>query len=466
MIVGRTNELKELHSLLTAEESQFVAVYGRRRVGKTFLIREAFDYKFTFQHTGLYNASMREQLSEFRESLYAAGMQKVAMPKSWNEAFRLLARLIEEKPEEGKKLIFIDEMPWMDTPKSNFVSALDHFWNGWATTRRDIILIICGSATSWIIENVIMNYGGLHNRLTNQIPVAPFTLKECREYCKSKGLGYTNRQILEAYMAVGGIPYYWSFMERGKSVAQNFDTLFFSKYGKLSHEFDALYASLFKKPKSHIAIITALARKKMGMLREDILKTAKLHDNAEFSKALRELEQCGFIRRFTTIGKRTKGMVYQLMDNYTLFYFDFISENTNEDEHFWTSHLESTLHNGWAGRAFERVCLQHLQQIKQGLGIASVITNAHAWIADGAQVDLLIDRNDQTINLCEMKYAKASYYLSAEEASKLQNRKAALIRETETTKSVLLTMITTYGLTKGGHADDIHCQLTMDDLFQ
>lgn len=466
MIIGRNEELKELHNLLTSDESQFVAVYGRRRVGKTFLIREAFNYAFTFQHTGIYNAKMREQLSAFRDSLYAVGMKKTSMPKTWTEAFRMLGNFIEENPTDEKKIIFIDEMPWMDTPKSNFVSALDHFWNGWATTRKDIVLIICGSATSWIIENVVMNYGGLHNRLTSQIPVSPFSLRECREYCEAKGLGFTERQVLEAYMAIGGIPYYWSFMEKGKSVAQNFDKLFFSPQGKLAHEFDALYASLFKKPQMHIATITALAKKKIGLQREEILKYGKMSDNKDFSKALRELEQCGFIRKYTEIGKKTKGATYQLMDNYTLFYFDFISENVNGDEHFWTSHLESSLHYGWAGRAFERVCLQHLPQIKQGLGIASVITNAHAWRSDDAQVDLLIDRNDETINLCEMKYSKAQYYLSEDEMIKLQNRKASLIKETGTAKSVLLTMITTYGMVPGGYSDDIHCQLTMKDLFR
>ena len=466
MIVGRSAELQELRSLLAADESQFVAVYGRRRVGKTFLIREAFEYRFTFQHTGIYNMNMPEQLDAFRDSLYDAGMKRAAKPKSWPEAFRLLARFIDDNPTDGKKVIFIDEMPWMDTPRSNFVSALDHFWNGWATTRKDIILIICGSATSWIIENVIMNYGGLHNRLTDQIAVQPFTLRECREYCKAKGLGYTDRQILEAYMAIGGIPYYWSFMERGKSVAQNFDALFFAPYGKLAHEFDALYASLFKKPKTHIATITALAQKKMGLTREEILHNAHLSDNDDFSRALRELEQCCFIRKFTALGRKTKGAVYQLMDNYTLFHFDFVRENVNGDEHFWTSHLESTLHYGWAGRAFERVCLQHLPQIKKGLGIAAVSANAHAWRSDEAQIDLLIDRNDYTINLCEMKYSNAPYRLSDDEMSRLQNRRASLLRETSTTKSVLLTMVTTYGLTPGGHSNDIHCQLTMDNLFQ
>ncbi len=478
MIIGREKETKILRNLMEAEESQFVAVYGRRRVGKTYLVREAFDYTFAFQHTGIYNAPMREQLKEFRESLYAAGMGKSALPKTWNEAFHLLEHFISEMPTEGKKVIFIDELPWMDTPKSNFVRSLDHFWNSWATTRKDILLIICGSATSWIIDNVIMNYGGLHNRLTNQIFVEPFCLHECKSYCAWKGLEYTDSQILEAYMALGGIPYYWSFMQRGQSVAQNFDRMFFAERGELTHEFSALYASLFRSPKTHIAIIFALAKKKMGMLREDILKIAKLKDNTTFTTALKELEQCGFIRQYSSIGKKTKLSTYQLIDNYTLFYFDFISANTNGDENFWTSQLGSSLHNNWTGRAFERVCIQHLPQIKAALGFAGIISSAHSWVYkpktlgeenkgdSGVQIDLLIDRNDQTINLCEMKYSAAPYTISKEEDMKIRNRKAVFVRETRTTKAVMLTMITTYGLTPGGYSNDIPCQVTMADLFK
>lgn len=473
MIIGRKEELENLRNLLETEESQFVAVYGRRRVGKTFLIREAYNYDFAFQHTGIYGAPMKEQLKEFRESLYAAGMTKKAMPKTWNDAFRLLAQFIEGMESEGKKIIFIDELPWMDTPKSNFVRSLDHFWNGWATTRKDIVLVICGSATSWIIDNVIMNYGGLHNRLTLQMFVEPFTLRECREYCQAHELLYTDGQIMEAYMALGGIPYYWSFLKKGLSVAQNFDMLFFAQRGALAHEFDALYASLFKNPKRHIAIIKALASKKSGMDRREILKITKLHDNEDFSNALKELGQCGFIRKFTPIDKKERGCIYQLLDNYTLFYFDFIQKNINGDEHFWTNNLESSLHYGWAGRAFERVCLQHIPQIKNALGISGIISTAHSWSHrpdgeedTGVQIDLLIDRNDQTINLCEMKYSKSEYTLTATEAQKLQNRRKVFLENTSLRKSVLLTLITSYGLTKGNYSHDIQCLVTMRDLFR
>ena len=480
MIIGREKEIATLQGLLGSDESQFVAVYGRRRVGKTFLIREAYNYDFVFQHTGTYGATRKQQLSDFRESLYNAGMGKCAMPKTWSDAFHLLWDFLKVMPVDGKKkVIFIDELPWMDTPKSSFVRSLDHFWNAWATTRKDIILVICGSATSWIIDNVIMNYGGLHNRLTCKVHLQPFCLRECKQYCESKNLGYKDRQILEAYMALGGIPYYWSFLKKGQSVAQNFDRMFFQMEGELSQEFDTLYASLFKKPRRHIAIITALAKKKSGLLREEVLKTSKLTDNTDFSKALQELEQCGFIRKYTTIGKKNKDAIYQLIDNYTLFYFDFIRENVNGDEHFWTSQAGSSIHAGWAGRAFERVCMQHVSQIKDALGFSAVVSSVHSWsykgekdpvsgktIHKGAQIDLLIDRNDDTINLCEMKYTNAEYTITEEEDEKLRNHKEAFVRETETEKTVLLTMITSFGLTPGGYSNDIHCQLTMADLFR
>ena len=480
MIIGREKEIATLQGLLGSDESQFVAVYGRRRVGKTFLIREAYNYDFVFQHTSTYGATRKQQLSDFRDSLYNAGMGKCAMRKTWSDAFHLLWDFLKVMPVDGKKkVIFIDDLPWMDTPKSNFVRSLDHFWNAWATTRKDIILVICGSATSWIIDNVIMNYGGLHNRLTCKVHLQPFCLRECKQYCESKNLGYKDRQILEAYMALGGIPYYWSFLKKGQSVAQNFDRMFFQMGGELSQEFDALYASLFKKPRRHIAIITALAKKKSGLLREEVLKTSNLTDNTDFSKALQELEQCGFIRKYTTIGKKNKDAIYQLIDNYTLFYFDFIRENVNGDEHFWTSQAGSSIHAGWAGRAFERVCMQHVSQIKDALGFSAVVSSVHSWsykgekdpvsgktIHKGAQKDLLIDRNDDTINLCEMKYTNAEYTITEEEDEKIRNRKEAFVRETETEKTVLLTMITSFGLTPGGYSNDIHCQLTMADLFR
>ena len=464
MLIGREKEKDILLKALESEQSEFIAVYGRRRVGKTFLIREAFNYTFSFQHTGILDASMKEQLSEFRQSLYRYGMPKKAMPKTWNDAFHLLEDFLNALPE-GKKVVFIDELPWMDTVRSNFIRALDHFWNNWATARRDIVLIVCGSATSWIIDNIVMNYGGLHNRLTKKIHLHPFTLHECELFCQSQNLGYKRNLIMEAYMALGGIPYYWSFLEKGLSVAQNFDRMFFNEDGEMASEYDALYASLFKNPNVHISIINTLSTKKVGMTRTELIEKSKQSDNEHFSKALKELEQCGFIRKYTCLGKKTKDAMFQLMDNYTLFYFQFVKKNENGDSGFWTSMYNSPLHNAWSGLAFERVCLQHLEQIKKALGFGAVISTAHSWTSPGAQIGLLIDRSDDFINVCEMKYAKGKYALDSEELAKMQNRVNVLQRETETPKSIILTLITSNGVTSGSDTHTIHSMLTMDDLF-
>ena len=464
MLIGREKEKDILLSALESNQSEFIAVYGRRRVGKTFLIRETYEYRFAFQHTGILDAPMKEQLSEFRQSLYNVGMKRSALPKTWNEAFHLLEGWLASLPE-GKKVVFIDELPWMDTVRSNFIRALDHFWNSWATARKDIVLVVCGSATSWIIDNIVMNYGGLHNRLTKKIHLRPFTLHECELYCQSQNFGYKRNLIMEAYMAMGGIPYYWSFLKKGLSVAQNFDRMFFEEDGELVQEYHALYASLFKNPTVHIAIINALSTKKTGMVRIELLEKTRLADNENFSKALRELEQCGFIRKYTCFGKKIKDAMYQLMDNYTLFYFQFVMKNQNGDKTFWTSMYNSPLHNSWSGLAFERVCLQHLEQIKKGLGFGGVISTAHSWRSTGVQIDLLIDRNDGIINVCEMKYSKGKYALDAEEIQKMQNRVDVFQRETETNKSINLTLVTSNGVTEGSDIHTIHNILTMDTLF-
>ncbi len=469
MLIGRKNEQQTLLDALKSDESEFIAVYGRRRVGKTYLIRETFNYHFAFEHSGLLDAPLAEQLEEFMESLYSAGMPESECPKSWREAFRLLQRLLEKNQSGEKKVIFLDELPWMDTPRSNFIRALDHFWNSWATRRKDIVLIVCGSATSWIISNIVASYGGLHNRVTRQIWLRQFTLHECELYCRSRNLELSRKSILEGYMAMGGVPYYWRFLKTGMSLSQNFDRMFFSEGGEMTHEYEALYASLFRFPEKHIAIVRALAGKKGGMQRDELLNAAGLSDNSGFSTALSELEQCGFIRHYTMLGNRKKGAVWQLMDSYTLFYFRFIAEDSI---HSWSAEAGTSVRNVWSGLAFERVCLQHLPQICRALGFSGVVNTAHSWTyrpkdgdEKGVQIDLLIDRNDDVINLCEMKYSGAKYSISAAEDERLRERKSTFVRLSGTGKTVHITMITPYGLAPGSYNDDVQSQVTMDDLF-
>ena len=445
-------------------------MYGRRRVGKTYLIRETFGYKFTFQHTGLAKGNTKEQLFSFAISLRDAGYDDCPIPKSWLEAFSLLSTYLKNSTDE-KKIVFLDELPWMDTPRSNFISAFEHFWNGWASARKDIVLIICGSATSWIINKVINDHGGLHNRVTKQIALQPFTLKECGMFAQSKGLEMSRYQLAECYMVLGGIPYYWSLLEKGLSLAQNIDKIIFAKNGKLSNEFNQLYASLFKSPEQYIDIVTALGKKKVGMTREEIIAATDKYSNGALSKVLDELEYCGFIRKYNGFDKKSKQAIYQLIDNYTLFYFKFIQQNENNDEHFWSASIDSAMHRAWSGLAFERLCMAHTQQIKAALGIAGVLSNVYSWrkgadeMSDGAQIDLLIDRKDQVINLCEMKYSLSEYVIDAEYEQKLRNKKSVFIDTTNTRKAVHLTMVTTFGIKANAHSGIVQNEITLEDLF-
>ena len=470
MIIGRKEEQQILHSAAQTENSEFVAVYGRRRVGKTYLIRETFGYKFTFQHTGLAKGNTKEQLFSFAISLRDAGYDDCPIPKSWLEAFSLLSTYLKNSTDE-KKIVFLDELPWMDTPRSNFISAFEHFWNGWASARKDIVLIICGSATSWIINKVINDHGGLHNRVTKQIALQPFTLKECEMFAQSKGLEMSRYQLAECYMVFGGIPYYWSLLEKGLSLAQNIDKIIFAKNGKLSNEFNQLYASLFKSPEQYIDIVTALGKKKVGMTREEIIAATDKYSNGALSKVLDELEYCGFIRKYNGFDKKSKQAIYQLIDNYTLFYFKFIQQNENNDEHFWSASIDSAMHRAWSGLAFERLCMAHTQQIKAALGIAGVLSNVYSWrkeadeTSDGAQIDLLIDRKDQVINLCEIKYSLSEFVIDAEYEQKLRNKKSAFINATNTRKAVHLTMVTTFGIKANAHSGIVQNEITLEDLF-
>ncbi|MBQ7632343.1 MAG: ATP-binding protein [Paludibacteraceae bacterium] len=469
---GREEEKRVLLSLLESDKSEFVAVYGRRRVGKTFLVRETFNYKFAFQHTGLQDANIKEQLEEFANSLIIAGMKKVKRPKNWSQAFFMLGQHLNTLPE-GKKVVFIDELPWLDAPNSKFVSALDHFWNGWATARKDIVLVVCGSATSWIMDKIVMNYGGLHNRLTEQIFLRPFTLHECEQYAQQRNLGMSRRNILETYMILGGIPFYWDMLRKDLSWAQNIDRMFFYPEGKMRNEFEALYRSLFRRPQSYIDVVSALGTKKAGMTRNELIAALGEDNGGTLTKVLKELEQCGFIRSFNSIGKAKKESLYQLIDNFTLFYFKFMADGLINEKDYWTRTISKPIYNAWSGLAFERVCFQHIDQIKRALGISGIISNVYSWVyipkdkeEKGAQIDMLIDRDDNVINVCEMKFSQGEYELTEKYDLELRNKVGTFQSKTKTRKGVSLVMITSYGLKRNAWANGIQSQITMDDLFQ
>lgn len=471
MMIGREQEQEWLHKAYNEDESKFVAVYGRRRVGKTFLIRECFEDKFVFQHSGVAKANTKIQLRYFKESLQKYGFAKVRIPKDWIEAFSALEQLIE-KSTAKKKVVFIDEIPWMDTPRSNFVTALEFFWNNFASARKDILLIICGSATSWIINKVLKNHGGLHNRVNLRISLQPFTLHECELYSRAKGIRASRYELLEYYMVLGGVAFYWSLLDKGKSVAQNLDDLFFSETGQLHNEFNELYDSLFANPEPYIKIIHILGSKKVGMPRANLLEELKISSGANVTRILEDLEECGFIRKYHAYGKKRNDAIFQLIDNFTLFYFKFLKSNTGDDEHYWSHSYLSPIRFSWAGLAFERVCMQHIKQIKLKLGISGVLTNVYSWAvkADpvygtGAQIDMLIDRADNVVNVCEMKFTKDEYVIDKEYSQALAHKIERLLQTTKTRKSLHLTMITVNGVAHNEYWGDVQSEVVADDLF-
>ena len=470
-LIGRQEEITLLKGLENTDKPAFVAVYGRRRVGKTYLVKQVLGKAFSFYMTGTANVTTRQQLSNFHAVLtkqfHAA--ERFTQPKDWFEAFQQLTTALESQPE-GKKIIFLDELPWLDTVKSGFIPALEYFWNSWASTQKNMLLIVCGSAASWMINNLINHRGGLHNRVTHRLVIEPFTLAECELYFKSNGAAFDRYQIIQHYMVTGGIPFYLEQVDKGLTAAQNIDRLCFTKNGILRTEFDNLYASLFKKADKHIAIIEALAKKNKGMSREELIQKTRFSNGGSLTKILLELEESGFIRRYKTFGNNSRDSLYQVSDFYSLFYLKFIKDTDLADKNSWLDRMGNPEVRAWSGYAFEQVCLAHLAQIKQALGVGSVQISASVWQgSDGvskAQIDLVIDRRDHAINICEMKFSVDTFLIDKAYANTLRQKISVFKTATATRKSVFLTFITTFGLVQNEYAGSlVQKSLTMDALF-
>lgn len=467
-MIGRIEEKQKLLKANGSEYSQFVTVYGRRRVGKTFFVRETFGYKFTFEHSGLAKTGMKGQLEHWQSSMKYHG-HKVERPKTWIEAFDQLKDLIIASKEK-KKVLFIDEMPWMDTPRSGFIGALEGFWNGWASARKDVTLIVCGSATSWIINKLIKNKAGLRGRVTAKIQILPFTLAECEKYAIHARLEMQRNQIAECAMIMGGIPYYWSFLDRSKSLAQNIDDLFFNESGELYGEYDELFSSLFKTPEPYVKIIELLGQKKIGMTREEIIENG-ITDNGKLTELLKDLELCGFIRKYAAYGYASSHYIFQLVDSYTLFYHKFIKVNIKRDERFWSHNIGRPVYNNWCGLAFERLCLLHVNQIKQALGITGVVSGVCSWKVEkngelpGAQIDLILDRDDNVIDLCEMKFTRERFAITAEYNGKLLNKRARFLEVADKSKGVHMILISAQDAVSNSYLEEFQKVITIDALF-
>jgi AAA+ ATPase superfamily predicted ATPase len=468
-IIGRTEEIERLTNYVNSDKAEFLVVFGRRRIGKTFLVKQFFKEQFTFYMSGAENADKQQQLFNFTAALNEYSGTKYPFVDSWQKAFVQLQEYLQNVKTKGRKVIFIDELPWLDNAKSGFLSAFEYFWNTYASSKKEIFLVVCGSATSWIMNKVIKNRGGLHNRVTRQIFLQPFTLHETEQFLKSKKIALPRFQIAECYMIMGGIPYYLEQLEKQYSLSQNIDNLFFKDTGILREEYSKIYCSLFKSPEKYMQIIETLARKRKGLSRDEVSKHSGISNGGGLTTILEELELCGFIAINDNFSTNKKNKLYQLTDFYSLFYLHFVKDKKGTNSDYWSTLTDNTSHRAWSGFSFELLCQSHIEQIKKSLSIGGVVSYISGWRSkeaeNGAQIDLIIDRNDNVINLCEMKFSNKEFTIDKNYDKIIQNKKWTFAEETQTKKALHTTMITTNGVKRNEYWNNIQSEVTLNDLF-
>jgi uncharacterized protein len=471
VVAGREEEISIMQNLLEKDHSEFLAMYGRRRIGKTYLIRQVFEKQMIFEASGIHEKEMSQQLEHFWMMLIERiSDEKPPVPQTWLQAFALLKKYIKSLGTRKKKVIFLDEIAWFETPKSGFVAALDNFWNLFCSKRKDIVLVICGSSASWIIDKVINNRGGLHNRITSHIQLMPFTLHETKSFLELLKVKLTLKDIATLYMSVGGVPYYLKDIKPGQSVPQILDNLFFKPNAILKNEFQNLYASLFKNSDLHVTIIKALATKTKGLTRNELLTETKLASGGGFTKLLDELTVCGFIKIIYPIDKTKEGFLYRLVDEYSIFYYKFLTNKKANSS--WLQLSSAQSYKIWTGYAFENLCFKHVWNIKKALGINGVISNEYSWIykgtenENGVQIDFIIDRNDNCINILELKFYDAVFEISKKQADDIHHKVTLFKEKTKSRKNVFTTLLTANGAKKNEYyLSVITNELKIEDLF-
>lgn len=474
-IIGRLAEQEILSYRLSTQDPELIAIYGRRRVGKTYLVRTFYADNIVFEFSGIHQTSTKKQLENFSEALQmvTGSVWELAAPKNWLKAFTMLSKYLNSLPVEKAAVVFFDEFPWIDTPKSGFLQAFDHWWNIFASRKPNLKVVICGSAASWMINKIINDRGGLHNRVTQTIRLLPFTLLETQDFLKSKGVILDHYSQVQLYMAFGGIPHYLRNILPGQSTAQIIDRLCFAKDGPLKMEFKILYKALFANSSHHEAVMRALADKGSGLTRNEIIEACGFTSGGTTTQILEELEESGFITPYIPFEKKTYESIYKLSDEYTLFYFKFIEHAKDKLEGAWLRKFGTPTYLTWCGLAFESVCQKHVLQIRRKLGIEGVLTNTSTWRHTGdkgergAQIELLLERQDRCINICEIKFTNDLFVMDKNYSTDL-NRKVNVFREvTGTNKTLFLTLITTFGAMKNEYyLGQVQAEVLMEDLFK
>lgn len=472
-MIGRKEETKRIEQLLNSNDSQFLAVTGRRRVGKTFLIDTLLGKHFCFSMTGIQNGNTETQLVNF--SVKLAEHEGTGSPEqipNWQVAFLKLKLYLQKLDKDKKQVIFLDELPWISTARSGFVQMLAHFWNDYLSKQKHFILVICGSATSWITKKVINDPGGLHNRVTEIIHLKPFTLSETSEFLRNKNIKLTNQEVARVYMAIGGIPFYLEKIRKGESFAVAIERICFAPNGILKNEYRNLYQALFNNSEVHQKIVSVLASHPYGLTHQQIISKSKVSGTGSYHRAIEELIISDFVIELTDYKKRKRGSVYKLVDEYSNFYHRFIKPNPRYSKGIWQQLASAQPYKIWAGYAFETLCYRHIDEIKKALGIESVYTEISGAIIpssaneEGAQIDLVIDRNDNTINLCEIKFHNSKFTITKDYYQKLIKIRERFIEVSKTKKQVFWTFITTNGIADNEYARElVDSEVVLEDLI-
>lgn len=483
MLIGREKEIKELNELYHSEDAELIALYGRRRVGKTYLIDEVFRDKLNFRHAGLSPIDsekenvkahlMKDQLTHFFRSLTMQGYKGKKTPESWLEAFYMLEDLLVEKYKDNERIVvFLDEMQWLDTPKAKFMTGFEAFWNGWACHRKNLMVIVCGSSSSWILTNIINNHGGLYGRVTFEIKLKPFTLRECEQFLTSKEIRMSRYDVIQAYMMVGGIPYYLRYFNKRLSLAQNINEIFFADEAPLKDEFNRMFASLFKNAEPIKQIIKAIASKNKGITRKELSEITGVTDSGEVTRQLNALIAGDFIIKYKSFGDNKRDEIYKLVDPFSYFYLTFLDKSSDNRNIDWINIEDSSRVLSWKGYAFENVCWNHIHQIKMALQIGGVSTTEALWSkrgdenTRGTQIDLIIVRKDNVVHMCEIKFYNDEFEVDKEYHLILERRKKMLREHISKRATIHNTLITTYGLRKTNYFGDFVHVLTIDQLFE
>lgn len=477
-MIGREKETSKLIELYNRDNAELVAVYGRRRVGKTYLIDETFKDRITFRHAGLSpiendgqpeGNTKRKQLQAFYYSLITQGMRPERRPKDWLEAFFMLEMHLQSIDDGSRQLIFLDELPWMDTARSGFITAFEAFWNSWAC-HRNVMVVVSGSATSWVQDKLLNNHGGLYGRVSYEIKLEPFTLRECELLFKERGIGLSRYDIVQAYMIFGGIPFYLNYLQRGRSLAQNVDELFFCRGSKLRPEFDRLFASVFGNPEMMKTLVKAMSGRSMGYTRSELSVISGYSEGGTLTEALKALIASDFVIKYVPFGFSKREEHYKLIDPFCIFYIKHVAERNDIPDGFWQQNITAQSIVSWRGYAFENVCFNHIPQIKRALGISGISSTQSAWTKTGGddcgtQIDLIISRRDNIVNMCEIKFYGGEFAVDRKYDIVLRNRQSLLEEKLPKRSSIHKTLITTYGLKDNEYRWSFDNVISMDALF-